>query len=146
MEIILRILASTIAATSAMTLFSYVLSWAVKKCFKEPALLELVFESLLNIKNKIGKMLVAWIFHYSVGLFFILAYELIWSRTSLDVDWQSGLLFGLACGIIAIFAWSVLLQIPKETPKVNRKQYYIQLLIAHFIFSFTAIAVHQLMR
>ena len=139
-------MASTIAATSTMTLFSYVLSWSVKKCFKEPALLELVFESLLNIKSKFGKMLVAWVFHYSVGLFFILAYELIWSRTSLDPNWKSGLIFGMACGIIAIFAWSVLLRIPKQTPKVHRTQYFTQLLIAHFIFSFTAIAVYQLMR
>jgi hypothetical protein len=77
-----KIIAGSLVGTSAMTVFSYVISERKNKLFKEPALLNLLLGKVKasdlhqNKKNPEG-----WIVHYLVGLFFTVVYDQIWKKT-----------------------------------------------------------------
>ncbi|WP_281310189.1 hypothetical protein [Flavobacterium flavigenum] len=73
---ILQILIATIAATSAMTLFSYAVSASFRELYKEPVLLTFLLKQLkINVSNK-GKATLAWLLHYFIGFIFVYTYHL----------------------------------------------------------------------
>lgn len=142
--IISQIIVTTIAATSAMTLFSYVVSASARELYKEPVLLTYVLASL-NIEITLKtKVILSWILHYIIGLFFIVVYHIFWFYDFAALSWLSAFLFGFASGIIGILGWIFLFEIVPKKPNIDFKGYYIQLLIAHIIFGLAGFAVYRL--
>lgn len=140
---ILKILIATLAATTAMTAFSYLLSEAFQKLFKEPVLLNYVLE-LSGIKlgdRSLGAA--GWLLHYIIGLIFVITYYLIWTYTNIRLSWVSGVVFGCISGIIGILGWVVLFKLPSKEPRVAFTAYYIQLFYAHIVFALIATAVFK---
>ncbi|CAM3552023.1 hypothetical protein [Flavobacterium chungbukense] len=141
---LIQILVSSIAATSAMTLFSYAVSATARELYKEPVLLSYILshlhlEVLPSVKN-----ILAWILHYIIGLGFIIVYHFLWDYNILELTWPIGILLGAISGIIGIITWYVLFKIVPQKPNIDFKGYYLQLFAAHIIFGFIAFEVYIL--
>ncbi|MGO4770510.1 hypothetical protein ACEN2I_02520 [Flavobacterium sp. W22_SRS_FK3] len=140
--IFLKILIASIAATSAMTLFSYVISKSFRELYKEPVLLTFVLSKLkLDLPLK-TKTTIAWFLHYFIGLFFVTSYHLFWVNDILKTSFLNALLLGALSGIVGIIGWILLFKIADFKPKIDFKGYYIQLFFAHVIFGITATFVY----
>ncbi|MNQ47181.1 hypothetical protein D3C85_610170 [compost metagenome] len=143
-HILFQILITTIAATSAMTLFSYVVSASARELYKEPVLLTYILSSLkLEVSPQI-KMLLAWLLHYLIGLFFVVVYHYLWVYDVVEMSWPAAFVLGAASGIIGILGWVFMFKIVPQKPNIDIKGYYVQLFFAHVIFGIVAFFVYQL--
>ena len=140
-HILSQILITTIAATSLMTLFSYVVSASARELYKEPVLLTYLLSSLkIEVSPQI-KTFLAWLLHYIIGLLFVLIYHYLWVYDLVEMSWPAAFLLGAASGIIGIFGWILLFKIVPQKPNINFKGYYVQLFFAHIIFGVVAFLV-----
>ena len=143
-NVFLQILLASIAATSAMTLFSYIISASFRELYKEPVLLTYILSKLnLDLSTK-TKAVLAWILHYFIGLIFVVAYHILWFYNILDLSFLSVLFLGAASGIIGIIGWMFMFKITDHKPRIDFKGYYIQLFFAHVIFAITATLTYSL--
>ena len=136
---ILKVMIAAFSATNVMTTFSYLLSVRYKRLFKEPVLLNYVFDRFANTESK-WKGFLGWLVHYLIGLVFVIVYASIWDHTPIEFGWVSGIVFGVISGFIGILGWHLLFKIPAQTPNVKLKEYYVQLFFAHIIFAGTVVA------
>lgn len=141
---ILKILIATIVGTGIMTAFSYYVSEKFNKLFKEPVLLNLIISSLGVDLIPERKNMLGWIIHFAIGLTFVYCYHFIWEYTDFDPTWFCGLFFGIISGLIGIFSWFFLFQLPPNPPKTHFKKYYLQLFIAHVLFALGVVAVYKI--
>ena len=141
---IFTVLFATIGATSAMTLFSYFVSAKWKKQFREPQLLQMIVGQHPKFTDERKQKIAGWFIHYSIGLMFIIVYDLIWTNTFLDPTWFCGILFGIASGVIGIFGWRTIFGLAPRIPRIDFKAYYLHLMIAHIVFALVAVAVYAL--
>jgi hypothetical protein len=143
-HIILQILISSVAATSVMTVFSYAVSMSAREIYKEPILLTYLFTALhLNVSPNL-KTILGWILHYLIGLIFVIGYHFLWFHEFLEISWAASILLGIISGIIGIISWVILFEIIPQKPNIDFRGYYIQLFVAHIIFSVTAFLVYKL--
>lgn len=140
---IIKILIATLIGTSLMTLFSYAVSEAYRKLFKEPVLLNLLLEraGIVNIADS-RKDAIGWILHFLIGLAFVIIYDRIWAWTDLEPSWLNGLIFGAVSGIVGILSWMIMFALHPREPRIDFKLYYWQLFFAHIIFGLGATAVY----
>lgn len=143
-HILSQILITTIAATSLMTLFSYVVSASARELYKEPVLLTYLLSSLkIEVSPQI-KTFLAWLLHYIIGLLFVLIYHYLWVYDLVEMSWPAAFVLGAASGIIGIFGWILLFKIVPQKPNIDFKGYYVQLFFAHIIFGVVAFLVYKL--
>ncbi|KQW99599.1 hypothetical protein [Flavobacterium sp. Root420] len=143
-HILSQILITTIAATSLMTLFSYVVSASARELYKEPVLLTYLLSSLkIEVSPQI-KTFLAWLLHYIIGLLFVLIYHYLWVYDLVEMSWPAAFVLGAASGVIGIFGWILLFKIVPQKPNINFKGYYVQLFFAHIIFGVVAFLVYKL--
>ncbi|MFZ0598080.1 MAG: hypothetical protein WAM46_13940 [Flavobacterium sp.] len=142
--IFIQLLLVSIAATSAMTLFSYAASESFRELYKEPVLLTFMLTKLnIEVQPK-PKAILAWLLHYFIGLLFVLAYYYLWVNNILPISFLSGFLLGFVSGIIGILGWMIMFKLSNHQPQIDFKGYYFQLLLAHIIFGLVATAVYHL--
>lgn len=142
----IEIPAATIMATSAMTLFSYLVSESFKKLYKEPVLLEFLLSSFrIDFSNR-QKEVASWLIHYAIGLVFVISYYFpLWIAPNLyEITIKSGAVFGCITGALGIAGWQVMFKLSPAHPPVNVAEYYLQLFIAHVIFGIVTAAIHLL--
>jgi hypothetical protein len=142
--ILLQILLATIAATSAMTLFSYAISASFRELYKEPVLLTFLLAQLKIDVSLKSKATLAWLLHYFIGFIFVFIYHLLWVNNILQLSFLNALLLGAASGIIGIIGWMILFRLADYKPKIDFKGYYIQLFFAHIIFGLVAALFYYL--
>jgi hypothetical protein len=140
----LKICIAAFSATNLMTTFSYLLSQHYKKLFKEPVLLNYVFQDTKICPEGKWAVVCAWVTHYFIGLLFVIAYQVVWTYTSVPFGWLSGIAFGIASGIIGIIGWKGIFRLPNKKPKVHLREYYIQLFFAHIIFAIAVVVAFKL--
>jgi len=139
---LIQIIIVAIVATSAMTLFSYVVSASFRELYKEPVLLTYVLgKTNLELSLQTKKKL-AWLLHYIIGFIFVLIYHFLWIKAILSLSITNGLLLGTASGIIGIIGWLLIFKIADYKPKIDFKGYYLQLFFAHIIFGLVATATY----
>lgn len=130
---------TALAATTMMTIFSYVLSYIVKVNFKEPEHLSVMLKRI-----PIHDMVAGWAVHYFVGLLFVVAYFLMW-KNGIEANTGSGLVIGAISGLIAVLVWHLTLKLHPYPPRIHRIPFYIQLVPAHIVFAIAATWVYQLL-
>jgi len=139
-----KILLAAIVGTILMTAFSYLMSEAFHKLFKEPVLLNKLLQRL-GVKLPHGQLsIVGWLIHFVIGLLFAFLYELFWKYTDADPTWGCGLILGAISGIVGILAWMIMFRLPESPPKVKFSEYYLQLFFAHIVFALGVIAVYKI--
>lgn len=144
LHILLQIVISSIAATSLMTLFSYVISASFRELYKEPVLLTYILTKLHIEVSPNTKSVLAWILHYIIGLLFVIAYHFMWAYDLAEFSWRVALLFGAISGIIGIIGWIIMFKAVDQKPNIDIKGYYLQLFFAHVIFGLTAFLVYKM--
>lgn len=138
------VLIPALIATSAMTAFSYIYSEIVKKQFREPELLNKLLMSWSNsFQNLTKSSLVGWAIHYLVGVFFMLVFYLIWQILNVEATVVSGIIMGFAAGILGVVGWRFTFWIHPNPPKLDFKQYYIQLILAHVVFGISGVITYN---
>ncbi|PWB24163.1 hypothetical protein [Flavobacterium sp. HTF] len=141
---ILQVLIVSIAATSAMTLFSYAISAAFRELYKEPVLLTFLLTQMKLELSAQTKKTIAWLIHYIIGLLFVVGYHLLWIYNILELSVLNAFLLGAVCGIIGILGWVIMFKIARYKPAIDFKGYYIQLFFAHVVFGLVAAATYYL--
>jgi len=142
MELIWKLLLCAFFAMITMTGFSYILSNTFRKLYKEPVLLTYFLEELHLSLPPFLKSIFAWMLHYLIGLGFVIGYHLLWYNDLLSMTWFVAFILGAVSGIIGIIGWVFIFGYTQHEPKIDLKGYYLQLLIAHIIFGFTAYATY----
>lgn len=140
----IQLIIVTIAATSAMTLFSYIVSESFRELYKEPVLLTFMLSKLHLDLSPNTKETLAWILHYFIGFLFVLSYYFLWINEILPLSFLIAFLLGFASGIIGILGWMIMFKMSDHKPKIDFKGYYFQLLLAHIIFGLVAAGIYAL--
>jgi hypothetical protein len=144
-QLLLAIGLGTLAGTTLMTIFSIGVSRLRNREFTEPVLLNRLLCGFGIVKEyQLKKNLAGWIIHYAVGLVFLLAYYVIWSRTPFDPTFSTALVLGGASGLVGIIGWSILFKIQSVPANIRVTEYFAQLFVAHVIFALTATGVYRL--
>jgi hypothetical protein len=133
------IISSSTTATTAMSAFSYIISGRGRKDFREPFLLNKLLHRW-GLKKSVSKP-AGWIAHYSVGALFSLVQKYLADRRMLPAGASTGAGYGLVCGFFGCLVWELTLNLHHNPPKINRRQFYLQLLPAHIIFGLVSGAV-----
>ena len=140
---VIRIILATLVGTTLMTAFSYLISNAFNKLYKEPVLLNYLLQFLeINMSDNVKK-LAGWAIHYIIGLLFVVIYDILWQYV-IDFSWLSGIIFGMISGIIGIISWIFMFKIPNDQLNIDYKGYYTQLFFAHIIFALGVVIVYKL--
>lgn len=144
----MRLLRITIAAfvgTSFMTAFSYSISEARKKQFREPELLnKLVRRFPLPGISPADKAVTGWVLHYAVGILFTAIFDMVWQKSIMKVNTKSGLILGAIFGLFGISAWTLTFKFHPNPPNTDLKEFFKQLFIAHLIFGYFAMLGYKL--
>ncbi|TDN95010.1 hypothetical protein DET49_10376 [Salegentibacter sp. 24] len=129
-----KILISSIIGTSAMTIFSYLVSNSKNKNFREPEVLGKLIKALpLNI-SKDTAHLAGWGMHYTIGFAFVASYNEIWKQTKVKPSLTSGILMGTASGVLGTLGWKLMFKVHPNPPAKNLKPFFGHLLLAHIVF------------
>jgi hypothetical protein len=144
LHIAIQIIIASIAATSVMTLFSYVISASARELYKEPVLLTYILSSLKMEVSPQMKTFLAWLLHYLIGLFFVVVYHYLWVNNVVEMSWPAAFVLGAASGMIGISGWVIMFAIVPQKPNIDFKGYYVQLFFAHVIFGIVAFIVYKL--
>ena len=129
-----KIIAAGITGTSAMTLFSYIISALKEKNFKEPELLSKLMFRIVPDMKKDESDIAGWNTHYLVGLAFAAVYAQLWSKTKMKPTPINGAILGGLSGLLAIAVWKLTFKAHPAPPKTDYKRYYGHLFVTHIIF------------
>ncbi|MEO5572714.1 MAG: hypothetical protein ABIT08_06975 [Bacteroidia bacterium] len=136
-----KILSSAIAGTSAMTLFSYLVSESKNKNFREPEILSQLIKRLPIQNSKTSADISGWCAHYTVGIIFVALYHELWKETKIKPSITSGITLGALSGLVGIGTWQGIFGMHPNPPSKNLKKYFKHLMIAHMVFgAFSAIS------
>ncbi|CAN5153771.1 hypothetical protein BH09BAC6_BH09BAC6_10300 [soil metagenome] len=138
------VLISGITGTSFMTLFSYLLSEATDKNYKEPNLLGKLIDNLIPGEEEEVTQIEGWLSHYAVGILFALVYVKLWEDKKIKPSLKNGLLLGAASGALAMLVWKFTFKAHPFPPKTDFKNYYAQLMPAHIVFAVFATLGYKL--
>jgi hypothetical protein len=135
-----KVLSSGILGTSAMTIFSYLVSQLMSKNFREPEIMSFLFKNLSITFLQYGTFLgyLAWTFHYIIGFSFVFIYVKLWDNNKVKPNLISGIFLGAITGIVGIIGWYITIKIHPNPPIVNLKNFFILLFFAHIVFGIFA--------
>lgn len=132
---IFRLLGASIFATSAMTVFSYVLSKVCKENFSEPDLLSKVIAKRAHPVPK--GILQAWAVHYLIGILWSVVYQIPNNgRPGTSSAPGKVAVFGIVSGLIAAAAWRIMLERHPQTLRASGPSFFLQLVPAHVVYAF----------
>jgi len=140
---ILRIMIGALVGTTMMTIFSYLISIAFQKLYKEPVLLKYILLKSGADLTKKQTATAGWIVHYLMGVVFIVIYHFLWKSDVVALTWLNGLYLGIGSGIVGILGWIVMFKVSNFKSDIGFTGYFSQLLIAHIIFALSAVAVYK---
>ncbi|MEO6722579.1 MAG: hypothetical protein ABIN67_19570 [Ferruginibacter sp.] len=137
--LIAQVIVAGSAGTTAMTAFSYLLSEASDKNFKEPLLLAAMISRMMSPSNKHTAHKAGWLTHYAVGIFFALLYKYLLRKTQVSATGTNGAMIGAVTGLAAVAIWHSTFRLHPSPPHTHRRKFYTQLVVAHIIFGMVAV-------
>ena len=123
-----------IAGTTAMTAFSYLVSQKQDKYFKEPQILNDLLYRLSGVAERNRMPLPGFLAHYATGILFSTVYNLFSKRMRTLPLPVSGLVSGLAFGLLGIGIWKTVFSLHPRPPKIDLNSFLGHLIVAHIIF------------
>ncbi|PQA59523.1 hypothetical protein [Siphonobacter curvatus] len=133
-----ELLVASIAGTSLMTLFMYLMSFLTD--YKTKVIN--VLGTLLTFQTKPSGELsysplavaVGTVAHYAVGFAFALAYGWLWSEEVLQPNLWGILILGTVSGILAVIFWWSFFKIHPKSPDLKLSAYLTAIFLAHYFF------------
>jgi len=140
-----KIFTSALVGTSAMTLFSYLISKSEKINFREPEILSQLIERLPKGHSKTTANITGWGTHYAIGILFVAFYSELWEQTKVKPSIRTGAILGAVSGLAGVAGWQTMFDCHPHPPAKNLKQYFNHLMIAHIVFGiFSAVTYKAL--
>ena len=140
-----KTLSSAIVGTSAMTLFSYLVSESKDKNFREPEIISQLVERLPSGYSKTPADIIGWCTHYSIGILFVVFYRELWRETKIKPSLISGALLGGLSGLVGITGWQGMFESHPNPPSKNLKKYFGHLIIAHIVFGIFSAVTYKIL-
>ena len=134
------ILLGAAAGTAAMTVFSYFLSGKKDKEFKEPKLLGKMVNRAFPSMEEAPAQIAGWMMHGSMGLIFASVYQWLLENINFRRDVPDDIFIGFVNGIAGVVIWKLVFSVHPDPPKIHFKRFYQHLVLAHIIFSVTALS------
>lgn len=129
-----RIILPALSGTSAMTLFSYLVSDYKNRNFREPDVLaQLVKRLRINISGN-NAQVSGWVMHYAIGVLFIVFYNELWKNKIIKPSLASGSILGTASGLVGVVAWKGMFELHPNPQRKNLKRFFGHLMLAHVVF------------
>ncbi len=136
-----EIIVAGIAGTTAFTLFSYLISKATGKNFKEPELIgKMIDRSPTPVKHE-NAQFTGWVTHYLIGISFAAAYRELIHVTGIKPTVANGIITGAVSGFPAALTWDTSLKVHPAPPRKRSVDYYMQLFFGHALFGAAAFFV-----
>jgi hypothetical protein len=132
---------SGIAGTALMTLFSYLVSDARQKNFREPVLLGGFVEPLLPADKKALRLPAGFMAHFSVGIAWALVFEWMFQHGKLKPGVKTAFALGGVSGVTGVLIWKAAFNMSDHPPRTDYKAFYSHLLIAHLVFCLPLVAL-----
>jgi len=129
-----NILIPGIVGTSAMTVFSYMVSESKKRNFREPEVLGQLIARLPARVTKEKALLAGWGLHYAIGVIFMTFFNGFWKHNGGKPSLLSGAKLGAASGLIGTISWKGMFEIHANPPAKNLKRFFGHLILAHVVF------------
>ncbi len=139
-----KILISALVGTSAMTLFSYLISNKKNKNFREPQVLGQLISRLPVSVSKESAQVAGWGIHYAIGTLFVVCYIELWHQTKVKPSLTSGTLLGAGSGLIGVGGWKLMFESHPHPPAKNLKPYFGHLILAHIVFGIFCAITYKL--
>ena len=139
-----KILISSIVGTSAMTIFSYLVSASEKKNFREPEVLGKLIERIPKSTSRDTGKIAGWGLHYAIGFLFVASYSELWKRKKIKPSITSGAFLGAASGLAGITAWKGMFEAHPNPPAKNLKPFFGHLMLAHIVFGVFSALTYKL--
>lgn len=133
----------SIAATNAMTAYSYSLSYLYKTNLKEPWLLGMLIKRAVPGLKKSYTCWLGWLTHYAAGAVWAMIVSRLLRAGVLKPSARHALTLGICSGIVSVIAWHTVLRLNPRPPEINRKLFYRQLVTAHIIYMSTFMAYYR---
>lgn len=135
-----NVLLAAAAGTAAMTGFSYFLSAKKDKEFKEPKLLGKMVNRAFPSIGKTSAELTGWMLHASMGLMFTIVYQQLIKELHFRRNLPNDIFIGVVNGVAGIIIWKLTFSLHPDPPKIHFSRFYGHLILAHIIFSTTALS------
>lgn len=138
----LNLFVASVGATAFMSSYMYLISQYQGKAMRIPYLLGSLFSPRTRTLGEIDftppSRCVGTAVHYATGFVFMMVYAFVWS-----MGWLKANIFGAAAlGVLHGFAgcgiWSLVFKFFPVLTKMNVRQFFIHLFIAHLIFAAVA--------
>jgi len=139
-----KILTSAIVGTSAMTLFSYLISESEHRNYLEPEILKQLIKRLPIKASNTTSEVAGWCAHYAIGTLFVASYNELWKRKLIKPTFTSGALLGFASGLLGVTGWKVGFEIHPNPPAKNLNKYFGHLILAHIVFGIVSSLSYKL--
>lgn len=140
---------ASIPSTTAMTAFSYGLSKAINKQFREPEILDYLVhqQPLVKITRnyKWADKRTGFLLHYLVGIGYSAGYEYLWKPLIKMPTVARGATYGVFAGLAGALVWESIIRMRGEPPRLDKAAYYSQLVLAHIIFGATTALISESM-
>ena len=129
----------SILATLLMTAFSYICARFTGNNFREPELLNQLINTSRIPVNPGKKSILGWVLHLLIGFVFGIIMFLLWQFFKLSSYLIFGFIFGIIAGIIGVLGWQIMFHLNPQPPEIDLSKFYVQLVVAHVIFSVSLI-------
>ena len=139
-----KILISAIVGTSAMTLFSYLISESKNKNFREPEVLGQLINRLPKSGSKESSQKAGWGMHYAIGILFVTFYNELWEQTKVKPSVTSGSFLGVTSGLIGVMGWKLMFKVHPRPPAKDLNAFFGHLMLAHVVFGVFSALTHKL--
>ncbi len=140
-----KVLSAGFIGTSAMTIFSYLVSELMSDNFREPEIQTTLIKNLLPTAKQYAPYL-AWSLHYSIGFSFVFIYVILCDYNKLKPNIKSGMFLGAVTGIVAIIGWYFTLKIHPDSSIIDLKYFFILLFFAQIVFGIFAMIGYILVK
>lgn len=147
MKTIEKIIVAGVVGTTFMSLYSYLKAKKEDQEYVEPIMINKLIDNSKNLPSIQDEEAhpAGWLIHYTTGIGFVIAYQLLWKSALTKPTFGKIFTVGSLSGIVGILVWKMLFKQHDQPPRNYRYGYYRQLFIAHIIFASAALPTYKVL-
>jgi hypothetical protein len=142
----LLIILAGFTGTLAMTLFTELASFILKKPFHVIRILSLMLHFGSNMTSKLKRDILYWIalvVHYAIGIFFSCVFDFFLEHDLMEFNLWNAMVFGSLAGLVGLLGWRFFFAIHPDPPSLILSQYLAIIWLGHLIFAMGAFLIYH---